>query len=128
MKRTALVALICLVALTPAAGEAAKGKAKKSCPKGAFCVWTKPNYEGKRKVFKEAGTYNLGKFNNRVSSVKSKWAQGDLAYLYERRGGEGDFRCFSQGSDGSDLGHPNWSFDNEGSSVLLPDGDGPICF
>ena len=132
MKKSALIAIVGIVTLVPATGEAAQGQSKKSCPKQAVCVWTKANFEGKRLVVKEKGTTNLSpRFSNRISSVKSKYtgAENDLAYLFDRRNTNGEFRCF--GFDFSkvpDLGHPNWDFDNEGSSVLLPKDEGPPCF
>jgi hypothetical protein len=134
MKKTALIAIAALLVIAPAAGEAAKaGKVKKSCPKEALCLWTKKDFKGKRMVVKDKGVTNLPKaFNNRVSSLKSRYTGGDdgLSFFFDKKNAsdDGDFRCYNESiGKQPDLSGPLQLFDNRGSSVLLPKNEGPVC-
>jgi len=125
MKKAALIAIGAIVALAPATGEAAKQKGPKACPSNAFCAWTKPNYEGKKVVLKATGVENFAQgFNNRVSSAKNR--AGVTTYLYAKRNGEGDLRCFGSGDKIPDLGD-SYDFNNEASSSRIPQQSNP-CF
>ena len=125
MKKAALIAIAAVVAVAPAGGEAAKAESSKRCPAGALCVWTKANYEGKKAVVKAAGVENLSNgLNNRVSSVKNR--VDVTTYLYSKRNGEGEIRCFGSGDKIANLGD-SYNFDNEASSSKIPQGTNP-CF
>ena len=133
MKKSALIAALAIVAFAPAASEA-KAPASKGCPMNSLCVWTKPDYEGKKLVIKDEGASNkvANQMNNKVSSVKSRYSNsdGDAAYLFDRRNANGDYFCLGAGLGKKipNLGPP-YGFDNRTSSVLLPKSDeGPICF
>ena len=58
MRKTLMISAVALAALIPAAGEAAKAKADKSCPKDAICVWAKAGYRGERVVVQGEGMSN----------------------------------------------------------------------
>ena len=126
MKKAALIALIGMVTLTPAAGEAAKGKPKKSCPKEAMCVWTKAGYSGKRVVVQSPGVSNKigNKINNRTSSIKNRFDQ--TIFIYDKRNATGDFRCVGGLDEVEDLGG-SYDFDNLTTSSAIPENPGP-CF
>lgn len=121
MKRTALITIAAVLAMTPAAGEASNGKGpSKKCPDDSFCVWTKANYQGKRKVFSKKGEFNLPKsVNDKVSSVKSRW-EPSFVFLYDGKNQEFDSRCFQDNLNVPDLSDPEWNWDNQASSVYLP--------
>lgn len=128
---TALVVASSVVPASSQAGEAAKASGKKGCPQGAVCLWTKTNYRGDKLVVNKKGTHNLtAKFNNKVSSLKTRYKGGanELAFLFDKKDGNGDARCF--GGDFRkvpDLSDPAWTFDDQATSVQLPKGDGIAC-
>ncbi|MDQ2675923.1 MAG: peptidase inhibitor family I36 protein [Actinomycetota bacterium] len=126
MKRTALIALISMVALAPAAGEAAKGKTKKSCPKEALCVWTKAGFAGKRVVVKDDGVSNAiaNKINNKASSIKNRF--GETIRIYDKRNANGELRCVGGVGQVDDLGG-SYNFDNRAASSKVLNGPTP-CF
>lgn len=126
MKRTATIVVAAVVALVPATGEAAKAKSTKRCPQDAFCVWSKPDYQGKKVVLTKNGVSNkiANQMNNRVSSTKNKF---DLTvFIYDKRGAKGEIRCFSSNSKEADLGG-SYNFDNRAASSLIPKDPEP-CF
>ena len=120
MKRTALIALIGLVALTPAAGEAAKGKADKSCPDDAICVWTKTAYRGERVVVQGEGVSNKigNKINNKTSSIKNRFDR--TIFIYDKRDAMGDSRCLLPLNKVRNLG-ASYGFDDRVTSTEVPE-------
>ncbi len=124
MKRTALIALIGLVALTPAAGEAAKGKADKSCPDDAICAWTKSAYRGERIVVQGEDVSNKigNKINNKTSSIKNRF--GQTIWIYDKRDASGESRCLGALDRVRDLG-ASYAFDNRVASSDVPDDPEP---
>jgi hypothetical protein len=127
MKKAALITIAAALALAPASGEAAQGKGStKLCPDGAFCVWTKANYQGKKLVLTKKGVSNkiAKEMNNKVSSVKNRLDV--TTYLYSKRDGKGEIRCFGDGQKLADLAG-SCDFDNEASSSRIPKGPNP-CF
>jgi hypothetical protein len=126
MKKAALIALIGTVALTPAAGEAAKGKTNKSCPDDAICVWTKAAYRGERVVVKGEGVSNKigNKINNEASSVKNRFDQ--TIWIYDTQDATGEARCLGALDRVRDLG-ASYNFDDRVASSDVPGDPGP-CF
>ena len=76
-------------------------------------------------MLKATGVDNFAQgFNNRVSSVKNR--AGVTTYLYAKRNGEGDLRCFGSGDEISDLGD-SYDFNNEASSSRIPQQGSPCA-
>jgi hypothetical protein len=62
-----------------------------TCPSGAFCVWTRTDFEGSRYTFRNVGDYNRinadpirSAFNNR----------SDRTYLNQGTGSSSTYSCF----------------------------------
>lgn len=124
MKKATLVALIGIVALVPATGEAAKAKPKKSCPSEAICVWTKASFEGKRVVVKSEDVSNriAKEINNKTSSIKNRFDQTIL--IYDKRNAKGEFRCLGAMEQVENLAG-SYNYDNRTTSSDVPDDPGP---
>ena len=124
MKETALIALIIMVALTPAAGEASKGKADKSCPDDAICVWTKSAYRGERVVVQAEGVSNKigNKINNEASSIKNRFEHP--ISIYDKRDANGESRCLGALDRVRDL-NAVYNFDNRTTSSDVPNDPEP---
>ncbi|MDX6587382.1 MAG: Peptidase inhibitor family [Solirubrobacterales bacterium] len=125
MKKAALIALIGMVALTPAAGEASKGKTDKSCPDDAICVWTKSAYRGERVVVQGNGVSNKigNKINNEASSIKNRFDQ--TIFIYDKRDATGELRCLGSLDRVRNLG-ASYGFDNRVASSDVPNDPG-VC-
>jgi hypothetical protein len=126
MKRTALIALISTLVLTPAVGEAAKGGADKSCPDDAICAWTKAGFEGKRVVISGKGVSNKigNQINNKTSSIKNRFET--TIFVYDKRNGAGESRCVGGLGRVRNLGG-SYDFENRVASSDAPEDPGP-CF
>jgi hypothetical protein len=135
MGRFAKAALVCallggLLALPIRAGadraEVDK-RGPKSCPDGAYCVWTGKHYEGTRVKLTTVGeVINLpASVNNKVSSAKNRYEL--TAYLYKRKNGLGKSFCLDPGGNIPDFSAFTVPFNNVASSALLPDEPPPNC-
>src|SRR5687768_9002256 len=119
-----LIALIGMIALTPATGEAAKEQADKSCPNDAICVWTKAGYRGQRVVVQGEGVSNKigNKINNKTSSIKNRFAQ--TIFIYDKRDATGESRCVPGLGKVRNLAG-SYGFDNRVASSDVPNDPGP---
>ncbi len=120
MKKALIITALAVVALSPAAGEAAKSKPKKSCPSDSVCVWTKKGFKGKRVVVDGPGISNKigNRINNKTSSIKNRV---DLTiFIYDKRDGQGERRCVDGMGGVRNLGG-SYNFDNRATSSDIPD-------
>jgi hypothetical protein len=124
MRKTALIAITGIVALAPAAGEAAKQGGQKSCPDNSICVWTKAGFSGQRVVVQGNGVSNKigNKINNRTSSIKNRF--GHTILIYDKRNATGEIRCVGGLGKVRNLGG-SYNFDNRAASSEVPDDPGP---
>ena len=60
-----------------------------------------------------------------MSSIKSKSKKS--TYIFQKRDGKGDFRCFGDGFKVPDLSADNWNFDNQATSSAVKAKDVPLC-
>jgi hypothetical protein len=115
-------AVAAVLAATTASGGAQSGPAKaggKKCASGALCVWTKKNYRGtKYKVTEPGNLVKLPKAaNDKVSSAKNRWV--NRAYLYETKGGGGQFFCLDPGQNIANFADFPDEFNDDASSAFL---------
>jgi len=123
MKKTLIIATLALIALTPAAGDAAKSKGKSGCPDDAICVWKKADYQGKRLIVKGDGVSNKigNKINNKTSSIKNGFDK--TIFIYDKRNAKGESRCLGAKDKVADLAG-SYVFDDLTTSSEVPDDPG----
>jgi Peptidase inhibitor family I36 len=105
--------------------RSAESKAGEHCPDGSLCLWTDPNYEGKRLVIEKRKLSNRiyrfegpdGPFNDAISSLKLR--KSGTALLYEDTNGEGTVACFV-GPHANQANLADVSFDDIASSSEIP--------
>jgi hypothetical protein len=114
------IAVAAAVVMMPFAGSASGPAAKsdRGCPDGSLCVWTKPDFEGKRVVMQKRRRTNrlANTINDQASSLKLR--KSGTAVLWEDIDGGGVAYCFDgPRKAASDLG--KIGFDNQASSSKI---------
>ncbi len=98
--RVGLLALVS--AIGALAAPVAVSAAGPGCRDGAYCLWTKKNFEGDKLVVKSNSLVDLPTFmNNRASSLKNR--EGLPVIFFTGRDGAGDETCREPGHNEPDL-------------------------